>query len=432
MGNDQSTQQKPEKPSEKLLVFVHGSRKVAVSRPETYYAAVCAAQEHFPHIPRPRIVLKTKDLAICDGELLEISSDIWEVVREEARTVEVAYKYQDPSLYDRGSVHSYDGSFSIYVKSLTGKTIHYSVSLSDTVLDLKQTIQGSEGTPVDQYELAFMGQFLDDDRTLSEYNIQRNAILTLVPALGGKTTLRGKKPVIYLRAPKDIQAIVRLSLVPAWKFSAIYPMVPLLPTKECEGQKLEWTVTTRKDGTLHDHHTGMEVAYLYWEALANHQSLSSPPPSPKLDSSRQEYFDPAWPSLTEDNSVVLDVGKNMTNYLDKTLLSLGFDVEARTSFITFWLPELIKYQYVAIRFVNQAAYERAAPLDVTPKPDVVARVFMLFRGIPEDEIDEWSSASERAAEGVERWQDIVGVDKSKVTDESLYRVLEWGGMEVKY
>jgi len=55
---------------------------------------------------------------------------------------------------------------------------------------------------------------------------------------------------------------------------------------------------------------------------------------------------------------------------------------------------------------------------------------MLFKGVSETNLRKWESASQRTLEGVARWRDIVGVDLAKGNDKSLFRVLEWGGMEV--
>jgi hypothetical protein len=55
---------------------------------------------------------------------------------------------------------------------------------------------------------------------------------------------------------------------------------------------------------------------------------------------------------------------------------------------------------------------------------------MLFKGISEDHLPEWSNAIERSKRDVEFWRQIVGVDVERAADEKLFRVLEWGGMEV--
>lgn len=89
----------------------------------------------------------------------------------------------------------------------------------------------------------------------------------------------------------------------------------------------------------------------------------------------------------------------------------------------------MKHTYIALRFIPQMAFEEAAPLEVTPKPDVVTRVFMLFQPVPAAHIDEWAQASDRAVKDPAFWRDVVGIDEAKMKDPSLFKVVEWGGME---
>ena len=55
---------------------------------------------------------------------------------------------------------------------------------------------------------------------------------------------------------------------------------------------------------------------------------------------------------------------------------------------------------------------------------------MLFKGVPEDCLVDWSGAQRRAGEDVVWWRHVVGVDAAKAGDIELFRVLWWGGMEV--
>jgi Bacterial SH3 domain. len=153
------------------------------------------------------------------------------------------------------------------------------------------------------------------------------------PSLGGK-------PVIYLypQEPTDVNVNVDFD---NGRFTCTYPEY-----------NNGWNVKAYPDGKVINKADGFEYSYLYWEGELN----------VKYDTSK--------------GFVVAD--KDTAKFLREKLATLGLTPREYNEFIVYWLPLMQGNNYNLITF-QEEAYTNAAKLTVTPKPDSVIRVYMVYK-----------------------------------------------------
>ena len=159
--------------------------------------------------------------------------------------------------------------------------------------------------------------------------------MRLVPV---ETYFVGAKPVVYLYPEETTHVTVALEL--PGQLTCTYPTY-----------ETGWVVAAAPDGTLTDA-KGQTYNYLYWEGVT-----------------AAEY------DLTEGFCVA---GADTAAFLEDALTQLGLTRREANEFIVYWLPRMEGNPYNQISF-QQEAYTDSAKLTVTPAPDSILRVFMVWK-----------------------------------------------------
>lgn len=152
------------------------------------------------------------------------------------------------------------------------------------------------------------------------------------------------KPVVYLYPEKETDVNVGISFDGYFTFT--YPEY-----------NSGWAVTAKTDGTLVSGTT--EYPYLFWEGKV------------------QDY------SYKFDEGFIVS-RKETVSFLEEKLKILGLNEKERADFITYWAPQLIKNDFNIIKFDTEQ-YASKVTLDITPQPDCVIRVFMIYQAANSNE-----------------------------------------------
>lgn len=147
------------------------------------------------------------------------------------------------------------------------------------------------------------------------------------------------KPVIYLYPEEDTEVSVKLDFK-----GALTVTIP--------DYRNGWNVLAKTDGTLTDLHDGKEYPYLFWEG-------------------RTKFM----PDMTKGFVVK---GDDTASFLEDILEKMGLLPHEIADFIEYWLPFMQKNPYNLITFQGEN-YKDVAPLTVTPAPDSILRVFMVYK-----------------------------------------------------
>jgi len=215
-----------------------------------------------------------------------------------------------------------------------------------------------------------------------KYNFQSQHIVTMnfitSEKLPDGMIYMEEKPVVYLYSEAVLN--VKLELSNKEDLSYTYP-------EYNDG----WAVSTGENGTIHC--KGKSYPYLFWEGKKKNIDFV------KDLEVLKGYF-------IQTDTVV--------SFLENHLTQLGLNQKESTDFITYWGPRLMSYQYSTVQFLVDDQYDvEIAELSVTPKPESIRRIYLLFEGTNKD-----------APNYI--------VEKPLLTsfERTGFTVVEWGGTEL--
>jgi len=183
------------------------------------------------------------------------------------------------------------------------------------------------------------------------------------------------KPVIYLYPEKE--QTIKVKIQPKGELTFTYPEY-----------KDGWEFNVTPNGVIKGENR--EYYYLFWEG---------------------NYTTNLLYGENRDKGFVIK-GSETQMFFEKTLPKMGLSPSEYNEFIVYWTPLMKdnKYNFIHFKF-NEVYDEEIAGISITPKPDNIFRVFMVFEPL----------YSPRPVEA----QEIPKLNRDGFT------VVEWGGTEYK-
>ncbi|KAK7948851.1 uncharacterized protein PG986_009737 [Apiospora aurea] len=170
------------------------------------------------------------------------------------------------------------------------------------------------------------------------------------------------------------------------------------------------------------------VLLSFWEG----EAFSTETESTSLNKAdRLDSFNPSQPYAFLQHCHEALAFEKFIGRLDTVLEELSLTPAMRTEFVVYWLPAFRRIrdrgQHIKFTFVPQETFAKAAVLKisgVSGPPKAFSRVFMLFSAVD-------PARNEPTMDTPMDWVRHVGQDREAMQDPDAFRVLEWGGMELR-
>lgn len=297
-----------------------------------------------------------------------------------------------------------------------GRTVALETNCESDDLDMSRTDDGTlvDGSfwgvlkithQEDTHSIDFSGTRLDATSATgpilpNEFLFDSRMMAKLMTVAARPTTAKCSLTII---APSQQYCDVNIGLTPMWRFGITYP------TAEPVGDnKVKYFLRVHPDGYLEHFESNAVVTSLYYEAL---------PDTSQMDP--VSYISPS-------NGFAMPLSLFIP-HIGKVLNDVGLSIPARTLFISNAVTNFANHKNIAYRFMQPHRLSAAIDLTVTTDPCVFTRIFLMWRGLSDEEMVKFAESGEKEAEAKD-WKSLLGFSPES-QDTQKFRVLETSIME---
>ncbi|KAG5645236.1 hypothetical protein DXG03_006653 [Asterophora parasitica] len=252
----------------------------------------------------------------------------------------------------------------------------------------------------DDHRMEFSGTRLPPNEDYNGFKIDSRVITKL--AVAAKPVTAKCHLTILTPAVQYCDVVFQFSAL--WKLGTAWP-----PAETVTDKKVKYFVRAHPGGALEHFESDMVTTALYYEAVPDAHMVEP-----------NDYIAPR-------NGFAMSF-RDFIPHLMNVLDQLGLSLHARTNFINNNIAAFSQHKNIAYRFLSPAKIAAAIDITVTADPCLFTRLFLIFRGLSDDDIGMFSGAGEKEANAV-NWREVVGWQEDS-KDPALFRVLETSVLEV--
>ncbi|KAF7323010.1 hypothetical protein HMN09_00080700 [Mycena chlorophos] len=253
----------------------------------------------------------------------------------------------------------------------------------------------------DNHKMEFSGTRLANDANYTPDFLFDSRVMTKLAVAAKPTTAKCSLSVL---SPAVQYCDIMLTFSPLWKIGTTWP-----PAETLSENKVKYFLRVHPGGALEHFESEMVSTSLYYEAM----------PDPGMVDPN-DYIAPR-------NGYAMSF-RDFVPHLMNVLDQLGMSLHARTNFINNNLSSFSAHKNIAYRFLSPSRVAAAIDISVTHDPCIFTRLFLIFRGLNDDEVGIFAGAGEKEA-NTANWREIVGWSE-ECKDPTMFRLLETSVLEV--